>query len=393
MGFLRLCLALAVVIEHSEPILGWGFARLTGGRLAVQMFYVISGFYMALVLHRRYTGPGHYRRFITNRFLRLYPSYAVVALFTLVACGAASWLLGSEVRPFGEWAEWGGALASESLLALVGANLTLLGQDAIMFLAIDPVSGGLYLTPDFAAQDLPAYRFLLVPQAWTLGVELLFYLVAPFVVTRKVSRVAALLVAGLALRWLVRDALGLRDDPWSYRFFPIELPLFLWGSLAFKAYAALEARGLLRRDLGCAALAFVLSAVLFYAGLPGAWRSEALGLPMLCIALGPALPFLFHLTRDWRRDRWIGELSYPVYVAHWIVAMLLRSAGVGDASLGLAVCALSVAFAILLRRLVEEPVERRRHPGARADRVARDRVPEPAQITPPARSSSISSHA
>ena len=386
MGLLRLFLALAVVIAHSEPIFGWGFTRLTGGRLAVQMFYVISGFYMALVLHRRYTGPGHYRRFLSNRFLRLYPSYAVVAIFTLVVCGGASWLRGSAIRPLDYWATWGGALAPESWLALGAANLLLLGQDAIMFAAVDPHSGGLYLTPDFIRQAVPAYRFLLVPQAWTLGVELLFYLIAPFIVTRRASQIGALLVLGLVLRWFVRDALGLSRDPWDYRFFPIELPLFLWGSLAFKAYAALEARGWLPRELGGAALAFILSAVVLHAGMPYAWQSGVLGLPMLAIALGPALPFLFHVTRDSRRDRWIGELSYPVYIAHWVVAILLRSAGVSTSIIGLAACALSLTLAVVLRRWIEEPVEHWRHPGESESRAnatpARAVLPDGAALLP-----------
>ena len=31
--------------------------------------------------------------------------------------------------------------------------------------------------------NIPLYKFLIIPQAWTVGVELLFYLVAPFIVS------------------------------------------------------------------------------------------------------------------------------------------------------------------------------------------------------------------
>jgi peptidoglycan/LPS O-acetylase OafA/YrhL len=361
MGILRLCLALAVVITHSEAIFGWTFTRLTGGMLAVQMFYVISGFYMALVLNRRYTGPGSYRRFVANRFLRLYPSYAAVALFTLLACGAVTWWSGSPIRPLDDWTASGAALSAQSLVAVIAANALLVGQDALMFFAIDPGTGGLYFTRDFAAETLPAYRFLLVPQAWTLGVELSFYLIAPFVVTRSAARIGVLLALGLALRVTVRESLGLVGDPWSYRFFPIELPLFLWGALAFKAYDALEARGLLPGALGAAALVFVLSAVALHSATSQPWQTGVLGVPMLCVALGPALPFLFHLTRDWPRDRALGELSYPVYIAHVAIVHLLRRAEVADAVIGLAACALALGSALALRRFVEAPIERWRH--------------------------------
>ena len=52
MGTIRLLLALAVlIIMHSDPPHG---LHMIGGAAAVQGFYVISGFYMALVLNEKY---------------------------------------------------------------------------------------------------------------------------------------------------------------------------------------------------------------------------------------------------------------------------------------------------------------------------------------------------
>ena len=49
MGIIRLILAIAVVIVHTEePIFGFEFVR---GLVAVQAFYIISGFYMAMILN------------------------------------------------------------------------------------------------------------------------------------------------------------------------------------------------------------------------------------------------------------------------------------------------------------------------------------------------------
>ena len=63
MGFLRTLLALSVVLDH----LGGGTTDwLVGGRLAVQLFYVISGFLISYVL----TATDHYQgsvgRFYAN---------------------------------------------------------------------------------------------------------------------------------------------------------------------------------------------------------------------------------------------------------------------------------------------------------------------------------------
>ena len=47
MGLLRFILAASVVLAHSGDFFGFKF---TGGLIAVETFFIISGFYMALIL-------------------------------------------------------------------------------------------------------------------------------------------------------------------------------------------------------------------------------------------------------------------------------------------------------------------------------------------------------
>ena len=83
MGTLRLLLAMSVVYGHVGLMSVLGVPSIPGDT-AVQAFYAISGFYMALVLNETYTAKDStYRLFLTNRFLRLFPAYAVVAVATL----------------------------------------------------------------------------------------------------------------------------------------------------------------------------------------------------------------------------------------------------------------------------------------------------------------------
>ena len=56
MGVLRCLLALSVLLVHDLD----GWFKLIDGVAAVQCFYLISGFYMALVLNERYANVGSF---------------------------------------------------------------------------------------------------------------------------------------------------------------------------------------------------------------------------------------------------------------------------------------------------------------------------------------------
>jgi len=46
---------------------------------------------------------------------------------------------------------------------------------------------------------------------------------------------------------------------------------------------------------------------------------------ILYAAFSLALPFIFNASKNWKWDRWIGELSYPVYISHISVLMVCRT--------------------------------------------------------------------
>ncbi|HET8870710.1 MAG TPA: acyltransferase [Aquabacterium sp.] len=342
MGLIRTLLALAVVLGHTQaPYLS------VGGRNAVQMFYAISGFLISYVWveRRSYANVG---AFYANRYLRLYPIYAVVGLFTLLACAASirpEWIHVYQQAP--EGARW--------LLGI--SNAFILGQDWIMFLAVK--ANQLVFSSDFRDSDVQLWQGLLAPQAWTLGVELSFYLVAPFILRRR-SVLFALLGVSLVLRlWLVHAGLGLKD-PWDYRFFPTELALFILGALSHQVLRPWYARlwGTERQLVaGRWASGGLAALVLVFPWLPG---STLLKSAALFAVFLPCLPLLFAWQSASRVDRAVGELSYPIYVSHWLVidlcaALLGRHEG---SVLTVVVLPITLAFAYGLNRWVGEPVER-----------------------------------
>ena len=328
-----------------------------GGALAVQAFFVISGFYMALVLHTKYPpGAKSYWIFISNRLIRLWPVYLLVLVLAAVTYWWAWSARGEGPALFGSWLEHWDHLAFSTKVILAGANLLLMGQDWLMFAAVNPETGLLYLTADFTKEPLPAFVFLVLPPSWSLGVELTFYLIAPFVVRRGVSFLVGLIAVSFLLRFATY-AVFHHHDPWSYRFFPAELAFFLFGVLAHRLSMAMpllldETR---RKRIGLGALIGVLA-------LLGTLRVSKDFAVLAAFAL--CLPFIFEATKANRLDRTVGELSYSVYLGHAFLAPVLLA---GFKGLGFALSpnlfsallvVASLALAAALHFGVERPIDR-----------------------------------
>ena len=126
MGTLRILLALSVAYGHAGMFFGF---PLVPGDTAVQAFYAISGFYMALVLNEKYRPDNStYLLFIGNRFARLFPAYAVVLISTL-ALALVSYGIYSRELPFvTAWQSIIGLHALDEVF-LIGSQCIILGLD------------------------------------------------------------------------------------------------------------------------------------------------------------------------------------------------------------------------------------------------------------------------
>lgn len=379
MGIIRLLLALCVVVGHANRPEWYPIVR---PEYAVEMFFIISGFYMALVLNEKYlplpSAANAYRLFIQSRALRLFPVYLAVLLVTVVVQSLWARAAGSpDTQAFGSIAPavlfWKhAALNPASAGVLAGTNLLMLGQDAMMYLQVNTHTGALGFTPDWGRVPLAAWRFLLLPQGWSLGIEALFYLVAPLVVRRSVPVIAGAVVLSLAVRTALRH-FGLVNDPWNSRFFPSELHLFFLGALGYRAYRWLRAKQAFRLWQGVAALAAALVMIAF------CWHTRLWHHPDLPeLLFAAAVPLIFALSKTNKLDRWVGELSYPLYVVHILVIQAVRHAGYKGMH-DTVLC--SLAAAVLLMFAVDQPVERLRQGWiARRKGLSSSVRPQPAAV-------------
>lgn len=340
MGLIRLLLALSVLVDHSEPIFG---LRLAGGEQAVLSFYAVSGFYMAMILSGPYAGRTG--DFFRNRFLRLFPMYWAT-LGLAVVPSIALWIATSGERA-GFLYAWRHDLSSLGLgpALLVGFSTPFLFlQELTNFFAADPTTGGLVPVVDFRQASVPLYGFLPVPPSWSLSLELYFYLMAPWIVRWRIRSIALFAACTLAA-WMLVFHGGLGFDPWTYRFFPTSISFFLMGALSWKIGRRIGVERIPRR-IAMAVWILLLGTIL-------AWNGEFGVRSIVFVAiLAATLPTLFHLTRDWKWDRWIGDLSFPLYLVHWEVFAIVKNQPTPVRF------AVALAAAAALQTLVGAPIER-----------------------------------
>lgn len=339
-GLIRLLLALSVLVDHSAPIFG---LQLAGGEMAVLSFYAVSGFYMTMILSGPYAG--RIGDFFRNRFLRLFPMYWAT-LGLAVVPSIALWIAtaGARAGSLHAWRQDLASLGPGATLLVCFSTPFIFLQELTYFFAADPTTGSLAPVLDFRKAAVPLHGFHPVPPSWSLSLELYFYLLAPWIVRWRIRSIA-LLAGSTLLGWIVLFHGGLGFDPWTYRFFPTSISFFLMGALSWKIGARHGTRSV-PRGIAIAVWILLLCTILVWDGGIGT-RSIA-----FVAVLAASLPTVFRLTRDWKWDRWIGDISFPLYLVHWEVFGVLKTQSTPVRF------AAALAAAAALQLLVGVPVER-----------------------------------
>jgi peptidoglycan/LPS O-acetylase OafA/YrhL len=345
-------------------VVGSHLGAFGGATFAVKGFFIISGFYMALVISTRYYALPVVD-FYASRLLRLLPLYWFIGLLTVAA---ELWLVphGHQfhklVSPVANATGLDlGSLPLPILAYVVVSVSTMFGLDTGQWLGFTRVAGQLSLAPDFAPNSTTVVDLSPVPPGWTIGLELLFYLIAPFIVRRSIWFIVALCVFSLVFRFSMMRA-GFSGYPWSRSLFPSELVYFLLGVLAYRLYLIVPDLHFAAWTQACIA-ATVLVVALIYWPIDYVVRGSLIWntLPYVLIAAG--IPFLFKLTKDNALDANVGELSYPIYMCHLFVMGLvewspLNAVPVWPRHILTIILVIIVAF--LLDRLLVLPIDRLR---------------------------------
>jgi len=338
---LRAIAVASVLGYHAFPRL------LPGGLTGVDVFFVVSGYLIAgLIYADLERGSFSFRKFYARRFRRIFPALITV----LGACLLYGWfaLAPDEYRELGRQVAAGAGF---------GANLLFWHESG-------------YFDADAGLKPLL--------HLWSLGVEEQFYLTWPAVIvlaggrsTRLLYVTASVLLATFGCSILLQPI-----DPTAAFYLPVPRfwELLLGALLAYFLQLAPKSAPAVPAEpapatanpsgsasvLAWAGIALILASLWLInrgSSFPGWWAL----LPTAGTALVITTPGAW-LNRRVLASRpfvFVGLISYPLYLWHWVLLAFARIANYGDEPprpWRLAAIAASFGLAWLTYRLVERPI-------------------------------------
>jgi peptidoglycan/LPS O-acetylase OafA/YrhL len=297
---LRGVAALAVVLFHMP---GWLHAFAAGGYLAVDLFFLMSGFVIAAAYDERLREGWRVQDFILVRLKRLWPLYALGVAFGVACFLGIRWM-----RP-------------EAAFAFPPMSVT----ESALF--------SLVFVPQIAPYGGPAFPFN--SASWSLSVEIVgnavYALIVRSLTTRMLVMLTAVGFAGLATLWLRR--------------FLFSFPL---GVLMYRLYA--EDR--LPKLSPPAWLPLVLTALAF-----AGWRAADLVIAAMVFPMVLMMSLTHEVSPRVRRIfAWAGAVSYPLYILHPLLIEALKFLPRGWSDV--AYVAGIVVLAALAQRCFDKPLQR-----------------------------------
>jgi peptidoglycan/LPS O-acetylase OafA/YrhL len=285
-GTFRTFLAVMVVATH----LG-GIPKI--GAYAVFGFYTLSGYLMTLIMQKNYgyTVSG-VSRYAANRFLRIFPIYWLSAILSAFLV----WTLGRDFT------------SSYHPAIFLPTNFLELSKNIILFLP-------------------PGSTPRLIPPAWALTVELFFYVLIGFGLSKNRRTTLIFLLIGL-----IYHALALAFNfGWPNRYFTVfaaSLP-FATGALIFH-YKKSILKYINRINRLCNHMfPYLLFILILINGGFGHSTSQSeefffysnyilIAIMVAVLSETKEIPFLSKNI-----DKKIGDLSYPIYLIHHPVGIIV----------------------------------------------------------------------
>ncbi|MEO0717384.1 MAG: acyltransferase [Pseudomonadota bacterium] len=347
---LRFYLASLVVCFHMLPDV---FPA--SGRMAVFGFYTISGYVITMALQQTYyTLPDGRWRFVKNRFYRLYPSFIAASLLGLMLAvatpQAASAINGSIKLPdFAEASLW---------------EMQCFVSNFVLFGIHTPFH---YEQPFYSRCEI---RY--APETWSTNIELYFYAFMLLVGSRSRASISFWLAASLLgvlviILTVIAGRLGWVElmeitpySMWYYSVLGISLPFSL-GAAVFFYRERLNQFLSLGRTFRIAMTLLVVALPL----IPWPYLSPLIesGRPIYhwgyALVVAACLACYSDTVRS-KSIRFLGDLSYPLFLIHWqcaVIVSLLFGLQSNTPELLITAFLLACLLSTLVVMLIDEPLK------------------------------------
>lgn len=329
---LRAFAVLAVVVFHAFPNV------LRGGFVGVDVFFVISGYLISTILFENFaTRRFTFLEFYERRIRRIFPALILVLISVLI--------LGWFTLFPDEYAQLGKHVMGGTLF---GSNFVLWGESGYF---------------DNASDTKPLLHL------WSLGIEEQFYLVFPILLWLgyrcKLRTLYLLIILGFS-SLAFNFYLGANDRVADFyspltRFWELMAGAGLaYGQLNFLPRLRIEKRRSVATFASWFGLVLLTVAVLSIKkedAFPY-WRAMVPVLGAMCIIWSGPDTFFNDRVLSNRLLRWIGLISFPLYLWHWALLAFARIVK-GDhvsAAYRLGIVAVSFFLSWLTYRFVEKPL-------------------------------------
>jgi peptidoglycan/LPS O-acetylase OafA/YrhL len=332
---LRAIAIISVLIFHAFPL------ALPGGFIGVDIFFVISGYLIATIIFRELrSGTFNFLEFYRRRISRIFPALILV----LATCYIVGWftLIAPDFKTLGKHIAGGFGFVQ---------NLILYKEDGYF---------------DAASES----KFLL--HLWSLGVEEQFYIFFPLG-TWLVWKRPKFIFPVITLAMLVSLFSGVRMLSISHSA-AFYMPQFRFWEILFGSMLAhrgvfpgsfekiVESSKNLSNLLSLVGIALLITSLVLInpiRNFPGFWALLPVSGALLVIMAGSKAWLNQYILAN-RVMVWIGLISYPLYLWHWVIFTYIRLVNAQELTLyyGLVAILISVMFSFLTYKLVELPLRR-----------------------------------
>lgn len=301
LDFVRFALAVLVAMTHFD-----GYAAPHKAYLAVDFFFILSGFVLSIAYERKAMGVGFYRSYIVDRIARLYPLHALMLIALVPVNVMFFWTSGGQLLENG-WSYQDGRVYTFILNALMLQNVGI-------------NTAGSWNAPSWS---ISVEMFVNVFLGLALVVAVQKKVIWPYLLGFAVLCYAIIFGHFGSLGVIYERAFGFLNTGLLRGFAGIAL-----GVISFQLWQWLEVReGSLPWAKGAAVLSALacLMIMLVFTDVP---NGDFAIIPLM-FAFVTSVAIVE--KRSPIRDGWVrtllielGALSYGVYLLHWLVLTFMR---------------------------------------------------------------------